>query len=117
MSVEHYREKSRDRVRGNCQHCGIYRWTLHRDHIEPVALGGSDDEENIQYICANCHEDKTREDIIRIAKERPGLMGGATWTEEMKEKVRQSNLKAWTPEKREEHRRIQKEAWARRKQE
>lgn len=51
------------RVAGNCLKCGVYRWTLHKDHIVPKWKGGTDDDSNIQRICANCHEDKSREDI------------------------------------------------------
>ena len=36
---------------------------MHRDHIIPKCKGGTDEEINIQWLCANCHEDKTREDL------------------------------------------------------
>lgn len=48
---------------GNCAACGIERQSLHRDHIVPKYKGGIDDESNIQYLCANCHEDKTKIDL------------------------------------------------------
>ena len=48
-------------ILGICSMCGIER-RMHRDHIVPRALGGSDDPDNIQLLCANCHEDKTAED-------------------------------------------------------
>jgi 5-methylcytosine-specific restriction endonuclease McrA len=32
------------------------------DHIRPRARGGTDDRENLQPICAACHEAKTLED-------------------------------------------------------
>jgi 5-methylcytosine-specific restriction endonuclease McrA len=47
------------RKAGNCEKCNTYRESLHRDHIRPKYLGGSDDPSNIQYLCANCHEDKS----------------------------------------------------------
>ena len=56
----------RHRTSGNCQKCGTWRQSLHRDHKIPQFEGGSDDESNCQYICANCHEDKTREDLKRF---------------------------------------------------
>ena len=34
----------------------------HFDHIKPLKLGGKDDISNIQALCANCHQLKTRED-------------------------------------------------------
>ncbi len=48
---------------GDCVKCGIFRKSLHRDHVVPKCKGGTDDESNIQWLCANCHEDKTREDF------------------------------------------------------
>lgn len=42
---------------GTCDRCGINRWKRHRHHTLPLSLGGSDDPENIEFICANCHED------------------------------------------------------------
>ena len=48
---------------GNCPKCGVLRKTLHRDHILARCNGGLDTPENIQLLCANCHEDKTGEDL------------------------------------------------------
>ena len=48
---------------GPCGKCGVERRFLHRDHIMPRFRGGTDDPSNIQYLCANCHEDKTAEDM------------------------------------------------------
>jgi hypothetical protein len=45
-----------------CSRCGASRRKLHRDHITPKWQGGADDEDNIQMLCANCHEDKTYEE-------------------------------------------------------
>jgi len=42
----------------------VWRYALHRDHILPKFKGGTDDPSNIQLLCANCHEDKTREDFL-----------------------------------------------------
>lgn len=39
----------------------------HFDHIKPLALGGRDTISNIQALCANCHQKKTREDRKKIA--------------------------------------------------
>jgi 5-methylcytosine-specific restriction endonuclease McrA len=51
---------------GYCKHCGIWRKSLHRDHIIPKCKGGIEDPSNYQYLCANCHEDKTRQDLTGI---------------------------------------------------
>lgn len=31
------------------------------DHIQPLALGGSDEDSNCRALCAACHLDRTRE--------------------------------------------------------
>lgn len=54
---------SKRTISGFCQICGTYRQSLHRDHIIPKFQGGSNELGNIQLLCANCHEDKTREDL------------------------------------------------------
>jgi hypothetical protein len=51
---------------GDCQKCGVFRQSLHRDHVVPKVRGGADDESNVQYLCANCHEDKTRDDLAGL---------------------------------------------------
>jgi hypothetical protein len=58
-------------VAGNCALCGVYRATLHRDHIVPKFLGGSDEATNIQRICANCHEDKSLRERVGWATTTP----------------------------------------------
>lgn len=41
------------------------------DHIIPVALGGEMwDDDNLQTLCVECHKDKTKEDIKKIAQKR-----------------------------------------------
>lgn len=56
------RPRGRYGVCGPCDRCGIWRASLHRDHIIPRAQGGSNEPSNIQRLCANCHQDKTIED-------------------------------------------------------
>ena len=36
------------------------------DHIEPVYLGGSNDAENLQALCPECHHNKTQQDRSRL---------------------------------------------------
>lgn len=45
-----------------CQVCGAMGWVepaTEVDHILPKALGGTDDEANLQAICKQCHAQKT----------------------------------------------------------
>ncbi len=53
---------------GNCSQCGILRARIHSDHIIPKWRLAKDDPlrydpSNRQLLCANCHEDKTIEDL------------------------------------------------------
>lgn len=43
-----------------CQYCGAQHH-LTMDHIKPVKLGGSDDDDNLQTLCYICNEDKGHE--------------------------------------------------------
>src|SRR3990167_7675358 len=53
----------------------------HFDHIKSLALGGKDVPSNIQALCANCHQEKTREDRKAIAKAKNGgKKGGGSKT-------------------------------------
>lgn len=60
------------RPSGNCPKCGIFREHLQRDHIIPRHKGGSNALENIQLICANCHEDKTCSEQSERLTGKPG---------------------------------------------
>jgi hypothetical protein len=57
-------EQRRRRLRAEpiCRHCkerGITRVATVPDHIQPLALGGTDEDGNVQCLCAECHEIKT----------------------------------------------------------
>ena len=63
---------------GLCQVCaGKKRLTLATqvDHIIPKAKGGTDDEENLQSICPDCHRDKSAADRGHRVKPTIGLDG------------------------------------------
>ena len=81
----------RQRPSGNCPKCGSWRQSLHRDHILPKYKGGSDAEDNVQYICANCHEDKSRLDL----QGKPGNRVGKKNSAEHRRKQREGMLAAW----------------------
>lgn len=49
-----------------CRDClakGIITASTVPDHIVPLAKGGTDDDSNIQCLCADCHDIKTRKDF------------------------------------------------------
>ena len=64
------REKLIEANAGICPVCGgeSEKWEI--DHIIPLALGGKDDESNMQAKCPSCHKGKTRDDVKQIAKVR-----------------------------------------------
>lgn len=51
------------KVSGPCAKCDTFRERLQCDHVIPRWKGGSDEPENLQFLCANCHEDKTRAEL------------------------------------------------------
>jgi len=91
-------------ISGNCVKCGTYRVSLHRDHIVPKSLGGSDEPDNIQLLCANCHQDKTTIDV-GIIQNTPAFSAArsarkkAEWA---KPEFRQKMLTAFDLQKRSE---------------
>jgi 5-methylcytosine-specific restriction protein A len=58
-----------------CAICGR-KESVEVDHIMPVSKGGKDDRDNLQGVCRDCHEDKTRKDLGLKNKQLPiGLDG------------------------------------------
>lgn len=49
-----------------CEKCGTPYPELQRDHIVPKFEGGTDDSENIWYICPNCHHLKSQAERRRM---------------------------------------------------
>ena len=55
--------------KGRCVHPGCGRKDgLDIDHIVPLALGGSNEPDNLQLLCKEHHSQKTKQDVARIAK-------------------------------------------------
>lgn len=60
-----------------CRHCrayGIKRPASVPDHIIPLAQGGSDDDDNIQCLCADCHAAKTATETSKGAANHPAWL-------------------------------------------
>ena len=58
---------------GQCPRCGLYFRDgdlLETDHVIPTALGGRDDIRNKWVYHRHCHDEKTSEDVPRIAQRR-----------------------------------------------
>lgn len=53
--------------------CDLRKTKKHLDHIMPLALGGSNDRTNLQYLCAHCNLSKGAKDPIVFAQGR-GLL-------------------------------------------
>ena len=91
---------------GHCVKCRCWRKHLHRDHIVPKWKGGSDTPDNWQWLCANCHEDKTYEERATPEyKTMQSALFKARATPEFRKKiseaVKAANAKRqWTPEMR-----------------
>lgn len=46
-----------------CQSCGEPSgWSAHVDHIQPRSVGGPDTLENLQTLCHDCHNRKTKQE-------------------------------------------------------
>jgi len=58
-----------------CRICGR-KPSTQVDHINPVSKGGTDERDNLQGVCEECHEEKTRKDLgIKKKQTRTGLDG------------------------------------------
>lgn len=54
------------RTNGLCERCGAKGITALAtvvDHIQPLALGGSDEDRNTRNLCNPCHDEVTAEQI------------------------------------------------------
>jgi 5-methylcytosine-specific restriction enzyme A len=55
------------RQQNNCERCRelLDMRAVHFDHIKPRSEGGTDEPDNLQALCPNCHAKKTNEDRKR----------------------------------------------------
>lgn len=48
-----------------CTGLGLTTLATQRDHIVPLAEGGTDDDSNVQPLCDGCHREKTLAEALR----------------------------------------------------
>jgi 5-methylcytosine-specific restriction enzyme A len=46
-----------------CEARGLVTQAEEVDHIVPLSKGGVDDRSNLQSLCKECHDEKTRDDL------------------------------------------------------
>jgi 5-methylcytosine-specific restriction protein A len=61
-----------------CRDKGITRAATAPDHIKPLALGGTDTDDNIRCLCADCHREVTAEQFGHRRVQGTGLDGWPT---------------------------------------
>ncbi|ARR52145.1 hypothetical protein HY78_01055 [Rhizorhabdus wittichii DC-6] len=83
------RKRILERDKHLCQPCltrGIVRSAPEVDHVTPKAEGGTNDDNNLQAICRDCHRQKTAEESARAqgrrAPRRIVAVGLDGWPEE-----------------------------------
>lgn len=73
------RKRRLARTKGLCERCQarhLVRAATVVDHIKPLALGGSDDDENTRNLCDPCHDEVTAE---QFGKRRVQACGEDGW--------------------------------------
>ena len=66
------------RTNGLCEDCldaGAVQAAVEVDHIKPLALGGSDEDENTRNLCKYHHEKRTAEQFGRVMRASIGIDG------------------------------------------
>ena len=56
---------ARDPLCAECKRYGRVTLATLRDHINPLAEGGADSDDNVQGLCHDCHEKKTLAEALR----------------------------------------------------
>lgn len=65
MRAELFRDKP---LCAKCLEQGLITPATERDHIVPLFEGGTDDRDNIQALCADCHAAKTAAEALRARR-------------------------------------------------
>lgn len=55
-----------------CERRGMVVLATQRDHIVPLAEGGTDDEDNVQGLCRPCHQSKSLAEAVRARRRSMG---------------------------------------------
>ena len=88
-----------------CSYCGAHppKAILHVDHIEPVSLGGSNDDDNLTTACQDCNLGKSNVPLTNVSEslssrakevaEREAQLRG--YQEIMRKKRERVKLDAW----------------------
>lgn len=58
----------KDRDRWTCRNCGVTTGLLEVDHILPLSQGGTEDDSNLQSLCIECHDAKTKAEAADRAR-------------------------------------------------
>jgi 5-methylcytosine-specific restriction protein A len=59
----------------DCKVKGVIRPAVTPDHIKPLAQGGTDTDDNIRCLCAECHDKRTREQFGQKQRVAIGVDG------------------------------------------
>jgi 5-methylcytosine-specific restriction protein A len=62
----------------DCKAKGLVRPAVTPDHIKPLALGGTDTDDNIRCLCADCHRTRTAEQFGHRKRNTIGRDGWPT---------------------------------------
>jgi len=64
-----------EKQRGKCAVCRTdIRSKMHRDHIQPIAVGGTNYISNIQLLCPDCNFQKNAKDPVQFMQSRGFLL-------------------------------------------
>ena len=59
LFTQEERLQIKNKSNGKCNNCETSLKKFHVDHIIPLASGGTNDDDNLQALCIECHRDKT----------------------------------------------------------